>query len=122
MNRQKLLAIVFSLLPGAFLAADTKKNAFVVKAHSEMISAVAYSSDGSDLATGGFDSTAILWEAATGKKRAVLGAQRGALAGDLAAPATRYERDARARPNGLPSESRQIAQRDPKWITLHPSP
>src|SRR6516225_8166073 len=87
MERQKLLAIVFSLLPGAFLAADTKKNAFVVKAHSEMISAIAFSSDRSVLATGSFDSTAILWDAATGKKRAVLSAQRGPFAakGEIAA-------------------------------------
>ena len=27
----------------------------------------------------------------------------------------------RASPNGLPSESRQIAQRDPGWTTLPPS-
>jgi hypothetical protein len=38
-------------------------------------------------------------------------------AGDV----TRYGREARARPNGLPSASRQIAHREPGWITLPPS-
>jgi hypothetical protein len=34
----------------------------------------------------------------------------------------RYEGlESRATPNGLPSESRQIAHRDPEWITLPPS-
>ena len=38
-----------------------------------------------------------------------------------AGDATGYDGDARARPNGLPSESRQIAHRAPGWITLPPS-
>jgi hypothetical protein len=34
----------------------------------------------------------------------------------------RYEgSESTASPNGLPSESRQIAHRDPEWITLPPS-
>jgi len=44
--------------------------------------------------------------------------------GDLAAPATRRTTSATPErgPNGLPSESRQIAHRDPGWITLPPNP
>ena len=50
-------------------AIDKKQLRFELKGHKGTVSAVAYSPDGSTIATGSWDMTVKLWDAATGRER-----------------------------------------------------
>lgn len=51
-------------------AVGKRRELFELKGHKGQVSAVAYSPDGSAIATGSWDSTVKLWDAATGRERA----------------------------------------------------
>ena len=63
------------LLPGSPLSAQEPKLRATLKGHTDTrgsAQSVAYSPDGKTLASGSFDQTIKLWDAATGKERATL--------------------------------------------------
>jgi WD40 repeat protein len=62
--------IVFSIGPS--LKAEEIKERFVLQGHEQTVYCVAFGPDGKTLASGGLDRRAILWDLASGKKRATL--------------------------------------------------
>src|SRR5438552_2302972 len=62
------------ILFGVCAAADV---AATLKGHSEIVYAIAFSPDGKQVATGSFDKTVRLWEAATGKEIKSFGGPTG---------------------------------------------
>src|SRR5829696_7736029 len=69
-RRVALVALGFGMLTaaGALRAQQPPDAVAVLKTHTETVEAVAISPDGKFIATGSFDKTVKLWDAATGKE------------------------------------------------------
>src|SRR5205823_14007432 len=73
-----LMALALALVPlGAGEKGAATETIATFKGHTELVYAVAFSPDGKYLATGSFDNTIKLWEAATGKELKTFGGPQG---------------------------------------------
>ena len=80
-KRRILLAGALALVAAVVLGFWWSSQGLVLKGHSRLVSAMAFSSDGAILATGSWDETVCLWDPMTGKLlRRLTGGQGGVYA------------------------------------------